>query len=187
MGPAVWYPEKPSPELEAELVSRARTGDEAAFEVLVRMHQDRLFALALRMTGHPEDAQDVVQDALVRAWQGLPRFRQDAQFSTWLVRIVINGCHNLRRAPALAALPNEDEPADTSTPAATVEAREHQAAVIAAIASLPFDQRAALVLHTFDGRPHAEVASLLGSTEGAVKVRIHRARRALFETLRDWK
>lgn len=175
------------PLLEADLVGRARAGDGAAFEALVRRHQDRLYGVALRMTGHPEDAQDVVQDALEHAWRALPRFRQEAQLSTWLVRIVINRCHDLRRvrAPALV-LPDETQ-ADVGTSLeATVEDRGRQAAVVAAIARLPFDQRAALVLHTFDGRSQAEVARLLGTTESAVKVRIHRARRALLSMLEDW-
>ena len=84
-------------DLDATLVELAREGDEAAFEALIRVHQDRLYAIALRMTGHVQDAQDVLQDALLHAWQALPRFRQDAAVLTWLIRIVINGCHNLRR------------------------------------------------------------------------------------------
>ncbi|WP_425953465.1 RNA polymerase sigma factor [Xylanimonas sp. McL0601] len=174
--------------VEAALVDQARAGDEAAFEALVRRYQDRLYGIALRMTGHPHDAQDAVQDALVDAWRGLPRFRQDAQFSTWLVRVVINRCHDLTRARAKVAAPPDETLADTGASLEmTVEDRRRQDAVIAAIADLPFDQRSALVLHTFDGRSQAEVARLLGTTEGAVKVRIHRARRALLDTLQDWR
>lgn len=173
-------------ELEAALVARARDGDEAAFEALIRMHQDRMYAIALRMTGHVQDAQDVVQDALVKAWQGLPGFRAEAQFATWLIRIVINGCHNLRRSrPPIPQLPRERQ--DDSAVESIVEARQRQDLVTAAIAELPFDQRAALVLHTFDGNSQAEVARLLGSTETAVKVRIHRARRTLLARLGDWR
>jgi RNA polymerase sigma-70 factor (ECF subfamily) len=175
------------PLLEADLVGRARAGDGAAFEALVRRHQDRLYGVALRMTGHPEDAQDVVQDALEHAWRALPRFRQEAQLSTWLVRIVINRCHDLRRVRRAASGLLDETLADVGTSLeATVEGRGRQAAVVAAIARLPFDQRAALVLHTFDGRSQAEVARMLGTTESAVKVRIHRARRALLGMLEDW-
>jgi RNA polymerase sigma-70 factor (ECF subfamily) len=175
------------PLLEADLVARARAGDAAAFDVLVRRHQDRLYGVALRMTGDPDDAQDVVQDALEHAWRALPRFRQDAQLSTWLVRIVINRCRDLRRGRHQAAVPPDETLADAGTPLeAVVEVRGRQDAVVAAIARLPFDQRAALVLHTFDGRSQAEVARLLGTTESAVKVRIHRARRALLGMLGDW-
>jgi RNA polymerase sigma-70 factor (ECF subfamily) len=187
MRSASWSPED-SPLVEAALVVQARAGDEAAFEALVRLHQDRLYGVALRMTGHPHDAQDAVQDALVDAWKGLPRFRQDAQFSTWLVRVVINRCHDLRRGRPTAAAPPDETLADAGASLeTTVEGRRRQDAVIAAIARLPFDQRAALVLHTFDGRSQAEVAQLLGTTESAVKVRIHRARRALLGMLQDWR
>ncbi|WP_159792752.1 RNA polymerase sigma factor [Puerhibacterium puerhi] len=184
-GPGRWPDDAPL--LEADLVARARAGDAAAFDVLVRRHRDRLYGVALRMTGDPEDAQDVVQDALEHAWRAVPRFRQDARLSTWLVRIVINRCRDLRRARPQAAVPPDDTLADAGTPLeAVVEGRGRQDAVVAAIARLPFDQRAALVLHTFDGRSQAEVARLLGTTESAVKVRIHRARRALLATLHDW-
>ena len=169
--------------LEATLVELAREGDEAAFEALVRIHQDRLYAIALRMTGHVQDAQDVLQEALLHAWQALPRFRQDAALLTWLIRIVINGCHNLRRQPAPVPTQPHEQPMDQPTLEAVVEARDRADLVTAAIAELPFDQRAALVLHTFDGRSQAQVAALLGTTEGAVKVRIHRARRALLDRL----
>ncbi len=180
-------PPADGPLLEADLVARARAGDDAAFAALVRRHQDRLHGIALRMTGHPEDAQDVVQDALEHAWRALPRFRQEAQVSTWLVRIVINRCHDLRRVRAPAPVLPDETLADAGTSLeATVEDRGRQDAVVAAIARLPFDQRAALVLHTFDGRSQAEVARLLGTTESAVKVRIHRARRALLGMLADW-
>ena len=173
--------------LDATLVELAREGDEAAFEALVRVHQDRLYAIALRMTGHVQDAQDVVQEALLHAWQALPRFRQDAAVLTWLIRIVINGCHNLRRRPTPVPTQPHEQPMDQPTVEAVVEARERVGLVTAAIAELPFDQRAALVLHTFDGRSQAQVAALLGTTESAVKVRIHRARRTLLNRLEEGK
>lgn len=170
-------------DLDATLVELAREGDEAAFEALIRIHQDRLYAIALRMTGHVQDAQDVLQEALLHAWQALPRFRQDAAVLTWLIRIVINGCHNLRRRSIAVPTQPPEQPTDQPTVEAVVQARERVGLVTAAIAELPFDQRAALVLHTFDGRSQAQVAALLGTTESAVKVRIHRARRALLNRL----
>src|SRR3954451_25273039 len=85
-------PGPPDDPLEETWVALAREGDEAAFAVLVRIHQDQLFRVALRMTGDPGTAQDVIQDALFQAWQHLPGFRSDARFSTWVTRIVINRC-----------------------------------------------------------------------------------------------
>lgn len=172
----------------AILVTQARDGDESAFTALVRLHQDRAYRVALRMTGQPQDAQDVVQEAFLHAWQGLPRFRDDAQFGTWLTRIVINRCHNLRRASRPAdALP--DQHAALTDPGAdsAVLAAQRTAATRAAILELPFDQRAALVLHSFAGYPHAEVGRILGVSENTVKVRVHRARVALTARLQDWR
>jgi RNA polymerase sigma-70 factor, ECF subfamily len=139
------------------------------------------------MTGNPHDAQDVVQESLLYASRELPRYRRDAQFGTWLTRIVINRCHNLRRD----SRPTDPLPEDDSTPstpgAETVVVHQQRSeATMAAIAELPFDQRAALVLHTFGGCTHAEVACILGITENTAKVRVHRARRALTIHLQTW-
>ena len=181
---------------EAELVARAREGDEQAFADLVRRHADRAYAVALRMTGNPADAQDVVQDAMVAAWQHLDGFAGAASFATWLTRIVINGCHDLRRG-SRPTEPLEQEVAEALGEAGRagwaspgvegeVVARSHLAAVQEAITGLPFDQRAALVLATVVGLPHAETAAVLGTTEQAVRVRVHRARRALLGRLGEW-
>ncbi|SDB84827.1 RNA polymerase sigma-70 factor, ECF subfamily [Sanguibacter gelidistatuariae] len=170
------------------LVAQARVGDEDAFETLVRLHQDVAYRVALRMTGSPQDAQDVVQDALLAAWRGLPAFRSDSLFGTWLVRIVINRCHNLSRAEH-PTQPLRDEEPDTRGPATdtAVVTQHHHDAAIRAVMALPFDQRAALVLHTFSGHTYAQVGGILGISESAAKVRVHRARRALVTRLQDWR
>lgn len=168
------------------LVERARAGDEASFEALVHRHEDVAYRVALRMTGSAQDAQDVVQDALLSAWQNLATFHGDATFGTWLVRIVINRCHNLARARhPTQPLVEEPEAHDPRTDTVVVE-HEHHDAVVRAVMALPFDQRAALVLHTFSGHSHAQVGAILGITEVAAKVRVHRARRTLLARLRDW-
>ena len=167
---------------------QARAGDETAFEALVRMHQDRAYAVALRMTGNAEDARDVTQDAFLRAWQGLAGYREDAAFGTWLTRIVINRCHNLRRAARPTVTLAEHDPTDPAPATETrVEHAERHSATMAAVLALPFDQRAALVLHTLNGYTHAEVGRILGTSESAAKVRVHRARRALIEQLQEWR
>ena len=182
---------------EAELVHRARDGDEQAFADLVRRHADRAYAVALRMTGNPTDAQDVVQDALVAAWQHLDGFAGASTFATWLTRIVINHCHNLRRGHHPTE-PLDEESADAlgeagrpgfSAPGVEGEvvARRHLAAVQEAIVALPFDQRTALVLSTVVGSSHVETAAVLGISEQAVRVRVHRARRALLARLGEWR
>lgn len=182
---------------EAELVQRARQGDEQAFADLVRRHADRAYAVALRMTGNPSDAQDVAQDALVAAWQHLDGFVGSASFGTWLTRIVINRCHNLRRGHHPTE-PMDEEAADAlgeagrpgwSVPGVEGEvvARQHLAAVQEAILGLPFEQRVTLVLSTVTGFSHVETAAVLGISEQAVRVRVHRARRALLARMDGWR
>ncbi|QDB78377.1 RNA polymerase sigma factor [Georgenia wutianyii] len=172
---------------EAALVAQARDGNESAFETLVRRHQDRAYLVALRITGHPQNAQDAVQDALLNAWKGLPRHRSESSFGTWLIRIVINRCHNQRRAARpITALP-DDEPMSGPGPESEVVAAHRQDATMRAMAALPFDQRTALVLHTFNGCTHAEAGRILGISENAAKVRVHRARRTLTARLQGWR
>ena len=175
--------------VQARWVRLARDGDEDAFAALVRAHADRLYAVALRLTGHPQDAQDVVQDTLLQAWQRLPDFREHAQFSTWVTRILINRCHNHRRdTRATSPLPDADATLPSTPPAdlLAVDAARRDA-VRDAVLSLPFDSRAPLVLVTFAGHTHAEVGQVLGISETAAKVRVHRARRALLQRLQEWR
>ena len=168
------------------LVDRARAGDQVSFEILVHRHEDVAYRVALRMTGSAQDAQDVVQDALLSAWQNLASFHGDSTFGTWLIRIVINRCHNLSRDRH----PTQPLKGDPAAPGAMTDSvvvnRHHQDAVVRAVMALPFDQRAALVLHTFSGHSHAQVGAILGITEVAAKVRVHRARRTLLARLQDW-
>ena len=178
--------------LEARRVELARQGDENAFAALIRAHQDQLYRVALRMLGNSQDAQDAVQEAFLQAWQHLPGFRGDARFSTWVTRILINRCHNLQRARRPAdPLPDEgaSPAALPSMPAADTVAVETQRrdAVRRALLTLPLDQRAPLVLTTFAGYTFAETGRILGVTEGAARVRAHRARRALATLLQDWR
>jgi len=170
------------------LVRSARDGNEHAFEELVRSHQDRSYLIALRLTGNSHDAQDAVQEAFLKAWRGLAGFREDADFGTWLTRIVINCCHGQRRTQRPAEPLDETTP-DSTTPAADVivENQHRDRAAQRAIAELSFDQRSAFVLHIFAGHTHTEVGRILGISEGAAKVRTHRARRAIAVVLQTWE
>jgi RNA polymerase sigma-70 factor, ECF subfamily len=178
--------------LEARRVELAGHGDEDAFAGLVRAHQDQLYRVALRMLGDLHEAQDVVQEAFLQAWQHLPGFRGDARFSTWVTRILINRCHNVQRARRPAdPLPDENETSSRlpATPAADTLAvtASRRDAVREALLALPLDQRAPLVLTTFGGYTFAETGRILGVSEGTAKVRAHRARRALSTTLQEWR
>lgn len=177
------------------LVSWARDGDEHAFEELVRSHQDRAYLVSLRLLANPQDAQDAVQEAFISAWKGLANFREDADFGTWLTRIVINSCHRQRRRQrptqplheAVATRPAPGTPTSSIAADVIVEGQHRYRAAQRAIAELPFEQRSAFVLHTFAGHTHTEVGRILGITEGAAKVRTHRARRAIAATLHEWE
>lgn len=171
---------------ESVLVMLARDGDETAFEELVRRHQHQEFAVAVRMISQYQDAEDVVQDAFLHAWRSLPAFRGEACFGTWLTRIVLNQCHSRNRRPRLVSLPSEEpiSPAPDIEQVALVR-REHEM-VQQALLELPYDQRAALVLHVFAGYTYREVARVMSITENTAKVRVHRARKTLTDRLREW-
>lgn len=185
---------------EATLVRRARDGDPEAFEALVRRHQDRAFTLALRLTGQAADAQDVTQAAFLAAWRRLPSFRGEAEFGTWLHRIVTNSALNLIRGRRRGPEPREEmtaaevEQAATSVPTSRtgdperqVEYRDLLAAVSAALGSLPEDLRICWVLRELEGRSYAEIEEMTGSPPDTVRGRIHRARTRMAEAMSGWR
>jgi RNA polymerase sigma-70 factor (ECF subfamily) len=159
---------------ERELVRRAQRGDKFAFEQLVHAHAPRLYTLAVRMLGSRSDADDALQETLIRAWTALPRFRGDAQLSTWLYRIALNAVHDVRaKARPTAELVDAPETADRFDQAELGEELQR------ALAALHEDFRAAVVLYDVLGASYAEIAELLGVAEGTVKSRIFRGRREL--------
>ena len=155
-------------------------------------HGPELYRFALRQLGDGSAAQDVVQETLLQAWEHLPGFRGDARFSTWVTRILINRCHNLRRGSRpVEPLPDEavEAPEALRTPPADTlaVAASRRDAVRRALLALPVEQRAPLVLTTFGGHTLADTGRILGISEGAAKVRVHRARRALATLLQEWR
>ncbi len=179
-----WVPARPSaagPD-DAALLAAHVAGDRDAFGALVYRHRDRLWGVALRTLGNPDDAADALQDALISAFRGAAGYRGDAAVTTWLHRIVVNAClDRVRRAAARPAVPlgEHDLPSHRDA-AAEVDAR---LAVRAALAQLPPEQREALVLVDLEDLPVAEVARLLGIPTGTVKSRCSRGRTALVEIL----
>jgi RNA polymerase sigma-70 factor (ECF subfamily) len=173
----------------AELVTAAVAGDRSAFDELVRATYAETYTLAFRLTGNEEDARDVVQDAYLRAYKGLKRFRGDAAFSTWLYRITANCAssylvrNSRHRHDVLdddAQLFDERPEAD---PVARATASLDREVVTAALHDLPPRLRAVVVLRDVYDLPHEAIAAELGITEAAAKVRLHRARRKLRERL----
>lgn|ERR671923_760485 len=164
-----------------DLLERCRRGEPAAFEELVRLTHRRVFTLAYRLVGDRHEAEDVAQDAYLRMYRGLPGFRGDSSFDTWMYRITANAAvTHLRRRGRFGDLLEDPEDAvelPDEVSADPVDRDEIQRALFA----LPVGQRTVLVMRDAYGFSVAEIAEDLGLTEGAVKVRIHRARRRLKE------
>ncbi|MDH6119677.1 RNA polymerase sigma-70 factor (ECF subfamily) [Kitasatospora sp. GAS204A] len=177
---------------DAELLARHVAGDQAAFGLLVRRHRDRLWALAVRTLSDREEAADALQDALVSALRAAHTFQGRAAVTTWLHRIVVNAClDRARRAGSRRAGSLDEEPGrlDSLVPAAEpaealVLRQELRRELGAALAGLPADQRAALVLVDMQGYPVAEAAELLGVPVGTVKSRCARGRARLLPLVR---
>jgi RNA polymerase sigma-70 factor (ECF subfamily) len=162
------------------LVRRAQRGDRFAFEALVERHQGRLFTLAARVLGSRQDAEDAVQDALVRAWLALPRFRGDARFSTWLYRICLNAAHDVR---GRARIQVAEEVVEAADPRDRFAEHELSGDLQRALNALHEDFRDAVVLADVLGCTYAEVAELTGVPEGTVKSRVFRGRSELARLL----
>jgi RNA polymerase sigma-70 factor, ECF subfamily len=161
---------------DAELLRAHAGGDRDAFGELFRRHRDRLWAVALRTLGDPEDAADALQEALIAAMRGAGGFRGDAAVSSWLHRIVVNACvDRVRRRQARPTVPladDADSPARAADPDLALDIRS-------ALATLPEEQRLALVLVDMAGYPVADAAAVLGVAEGTVKSRCARGRARL--------
>ncbi|MFZ5850007.1 MAG: RNA polymerase sigma factor SigM [Actinomycetota bacterium] len=167
---------------DAELLARHVAGEAEAFGALVHRHRQRLWAVALRTLGDPEEAADAVQDGLLAALRGAAAFRGESAVTTWLHRIVVNAClDRVRRRRPTDPLPDAESPhrAALADPADPVAARETALDVAAALAALPVEQRAALVLVDMAGLPVEEAAQVLGCPVGTVKSRCARGRARL--------
>jgi RNA polymerase sigma-70 factor (ECF subfamily) len=169
------------------LVRAAQTGDVDAFEELVRRHQASVYRVALRILGSSADAQDAVQETFIRAWRALPHFRHDSTISTWLYRIATRRALHRIAARRTTETLDEVELQAGLDPADSAERRERLRAVTRAIANLPPEQRAALVLREFEGLSYQEVADILGAGLPAIKTRIHRARLTVIQQTSAWQ
>jgi len=178
---------------DTALVRRAAAGDVAAFGQLVQRYQRPMAALVSRMTDHPDDVDDIVQELFVRAWKGLPRFRGDAQFSTWIYRVAVNTAikHRSRRrgetaislstedltrgADSLAGAADSVAPHGGADPMVAAMRRERDTEIKAAVDALPEKQRTVVVLHYFDGHSCEEISKIVGCSLGTVWSRLHYA------------
>ena len=178
-------------EQEAAVIRRVLDGDGNAFEALVAAYEKNVYNLALRMTGNAQDAEDMAQEAFVKAYTSLPGFRGDSKFSVWLYRIVSNVCLDFlrrqNRRPA-SSLSQEDEdgeetqmdiPDESQSPEQLLERSLTQEAVRRGLQSLSAEQRQILLLREIQGLSYEEIAETLDLEAGTVKSRIFRARKKL--------
>jgi len=174
---------------DLELAARCQVGDTGAFEELYRQHSTRLYSLALRMTGSPDEAEDLLQDVFLHAHRKLRSFRGESSLGTWLYRLAMNQCLDyLRGRQAKMGRVTDsldaEEAAEPAAPAPAVPLAVNRLDLERAIAKLPEGCRAVFLLHDVEGFDHGEVASILGISEGTSKSQVHKARVKLRAMLR---
>ncbi|MDX1482346.1 MAG: RNA polymerase sigma factor RpoE [Woeseiaceae bacterium] len=176
---------------DAQLVRRVQKGDKGAFDVLVLKYQHKIVNLVMRYVRDPDQAMDIAQEAFLKAYRALPRFRGDSAFYTWLYRIAVNTAKNhlaaQRRRPMDVELDLQDSEQydlhaklkDTDTPEGVTLSRELNETVQRAIEGLPDDLRTAIILREIDGMSYEEIAQTMECPVGTVRSRIFRARDAI--------
>lgn len=173
---------------DAELAARARQGNQRAYAQLVRQHQSRIFRHLLNLTGSREEALELSQEVFLKAWEALPDWRPEAQFHTWLYRIASNVAYDLLRRRRIVSYEpmaeDYDAPSGEAGPEARLQARQAMAALDAALARLPAEQREIVLLREVEGLSYEELAATLGIDEGTVKSRLARGRAALAQAYR---
>jgi len=183
---------------DLSLVRRVQAGDKGAFDLLVLKYQHKVVKLVMRYLKDPTEAEDVAQEAFIKAYRALPQFRGDSAFYTWLYRIAINTAKNALvsrdRSPVAYEINmagDEDAPdlsnrlRDPDTPEGLALTEEIRSIVTAAIDALPEDLRTAIVLRELDGMSYEEIAAAMDCPVGTVRSRIFRAREAIDRRLRE--
>jgi RNA polymerase sigma-70 factor (ECF subfamily) len=187
---------------DLSLVQRAQKGEAGAFDALVRRYQHKVVKLVMRYVRNQTEAEDIAQEAFIKAYRALPRFRGDSAFYTWLYRIAINTAKNALAARARnpvqfdldrgdgrddgdAPFDLQDRMTDTATPEALALTEEIRATVTSAIEQLPEDLRTAIMLRELEGLSYEEIATAMDCPVGTVRSRIFRAREAVDARLRE--
>lgn len=170
---------------ESELIAKARSGDERAIEALVLRFQDRVFTLAMRLARSKEEAEDITQEAFIKVLNGLPTFRGEAGFFTWLYRITVNLARDRFRSGSQQLWRNSTEsvpidlPDRAPCPERSLALKQDLQRLEAALARLGPDLREAFVLRHVEGLSYDEMAEILEAPADALKMRVHRARKML--------
>lgn len=172
-------------EADQEIISKVLAGDRNAFGVLIQRYSDPLFRHALGMTGSPDVAEDILQMSFIKAYHHLSEVR--GRFDAWVFRIVANGCKdwlkNIRRTHL--SYEEDDQPTSYATPEEELDRTELRDDLDTALLQLPPSLREAFIMKHVEGRSYEEMADLLGTTVGALKMRVHRAREALQALLEE--
>ena len=176
-------PRPRDPLSDEALLGQAAAGDQSAFTALVRRHEDRVFGIALRITGDRADALDATQDTFVSVFRQAGTFRAEAAFTTWLYRVAVNACRDLLRRRRRLPEPTEEVPERPRPGIATEDLVGLRLDLAEALAQLPAEYRDALLMHDLRALPYEEIAQATGVALGTVKSRISRGRRRLAELL----
>ena len=175
----------------SELVKKSQLGDKSAFEELVKRHQELVFSLSFKLTGNRELANDVAQEAFIRAWKAIGKFRGDSTFGTWIYRITVNTAWTLRKKAKKHYSLNIE---DTQEPVVIDEKKDPELVAInsdlslvlrKALNQIPLEQRIIVELKNIEGRSHKEIADYLDISVTAAKVRLHRAHQKLRNILEE--
>lgn len=177
-------------------MERCQRGDLSAFNELVHRYQQHVYSLAYRLSNSYDDAEDIASEVFIRVFNALPRFRGDAQLSTWLYRVVTNVYLDKRKRRGNLPVTSLEEYLETTeggqvrqvpdpspTPQEILEARERREAVQRAVSALPEYQRIMIAMYHLEGMPYEQIAEVLDMPLGTVKSRLNRARRALRDQL----
>jgi len=174
--------------VERAQIAKARSGDLSAFEALYRANASRIYGLCLRLCGDPSLAEDLTQEAFVRAWQKLDSFRGESAFSSWLYplagNVALTERRSRRRRDLRLVVTDDLAPFEKPDPAARSQGPESQLDLERALSSLPPGARSVFVLHDAYGFKHQEIAEMTGVAAGTSKAQLHRARRLLREVLK---
>lgn len=168
---------------DEDLLRQAAAGDQSAFSALVRRHEDRVFGIAIRITGDRADALDATQDTFVSVFRQAGTFRAEAAFTTWLYRVAVNACRDLLRRRRRLPEPTDELPERPRPGIGTEEVVGLRLDLARALAQLPDEYRDAVLMHDLGAIPYEEIAQITGVALGTVKSRISRGRRRLAELL----